>query len=212
MTTGEVKFVDRPEDFEAAFGTPLIEFWGTVHSVEMVASTQQPGKYRVKVNCIDVEVIKAETEYNLPVATLDISYSTRQNSPWYAFSKSAVEKGLKGGRDVAGKRCRFLRATRTREARAGETGSQPRAWIEWTVAEIKGQTEKQVNILDEVKKLLHGKTAAEFAQAAFQSEAVRGDAQVKDGILSGALLSGLVAAGEAEMDGDKYWIRGWERK
>lgn len=226
VTTGELSFTTRRADLTKS-GTPLREFKGVLHSIVPKQETRGGQIQTIgELNFTDVEVVKSETPYPHPTATLGIRYSQRERSTWGLLLLSLDKFGVQDLNDLRGKKLlmksyekdwsqgRERLSSRQTQARTPATDAppdEPMVGLVWEVAGVDGVAAGQSAAAAPdpqriALELLHGKTASEFAQAALENPVLR---TKSSDIISGAMLTGLVASGLAKLEGDRYAVVGY---
>lgn len=217
----EQEFVTSPAKLEVS-GTPLRHFKG---KLDDIIPHDVNGVTRVNLNFTSILVLRLipGAVYDFPVAQLDLKYSKKGNSGWGKMLKSLDNHP----RDKVGDPPDLLslkghvlemEAREENYGRNTET-NQDMVGLVWEVKGVDGATAAPVaggvstattqstaaDPMEHVLDLVHGRTAAEFAEVALQDGELR---QRSGDIYDNSLLSGLVQAGKIYLAGDKYMVAG----
>lgn len=196
----------KPSLETRAFGTPLLEFKGTLKEYLSEDREGDNKKYKIiTFNFTDIEVIRSADPYAFPIATIQVSYSTSQQTKWDALAGS-IKKILGLGAtldDIVNKvqTWEFAPAT-LRVLIDGVWGEaqQPA----WQLKEIAGAgvggTAVDDGIDDHILSLLDGKVEQDFYQAFYQDEKVRSHPDLITAATDRTLLTALEAAGRVTRD------------
>lgn len=192
------------------FGTPLLEFKGTLK--EYLAEDREPSesggkKYKViTFNFIDIVVIRSVEPYAFPIATIQVSYSTAQQTKWDALATS-IKKILGMGAtldDIVNKvqTWEFAPATlRVRSDDGAWANAQQPAWQLKEIAGVAaGGAVVDDGIDDHILSLLDGKDEQAFYQEFYQDEKVRAHPDLITAATNRTLVSTLVEAGRVTRD------------
>ena len=221
MTEQEFRFPMGKKEL-APSGTPLRRFTGELADVKQLFDTQR-NRYVAKPQFVEVEVLETVegAVYPYEIAELTFNASDRrgrvvgEGSPW-GHLLSTLPDGVDSITELVGKRL-TMSAHRHVYQEAVEAGTNPdgtnreaqeeMAGLQWEVVAVDGgvgaaaSADPHELLLD----LLHGKTAGQFSQAMLQHPVLKSQ---QAALMDGTLLSGLVDAGEAVMDGDTYQVAG----
>jgi hypothetical protein len=200
---------------------PLRKYYGDVASISDPPEERQgtSGTYSVVVfRLSNVEVIQSTEPYAYPVAEFSISLSNRKKSRWGFFADSLVKflKPEEDVKDIVGRRVGLVytdgvdgrpapKKTWDRRADEGKGAEVPSP--AWEIFEVVGvQTAGSASDgLAEVKKLLDGKSLAEFNKAVFAIPAVKADANLQRSITDRSLVNTLVQMGEFNKDANDIY-------
>ena len=190
--------------------TPLRKFYGNLDSYISRPAKTYEGTV-VDLNFADVEVIQSTEPYNFPIAIIPVALSNRVSSRWGVFSNSLSacippEEDLK---HQVGKRIGMVFSDgldgrpEPHSLYSGRTKrEEPTAC--WEVFEVAGVVAgaEVTSPKERAKRLLVGKTLAEFNAVAFQDPILRmpQNADLLRSVISKTFAKALVQAGEAAVD------------
>ena len=185
---------------ESEFGTPLRKFYGVLDSYY-----PDEGKFgtRVVLNFKELKVIETVEPYNFPTAVISIKLSNRKRSAWGIFGESLV-KLLSENQDI--KDCQGMRIgmVMTPNHDYGENRQTGEKIIgsAWEVFEVAGKVAgaAETSALDEAKKLLDGKTRAEFNRTAYANPIIRQDVNFQRAVTDKSFINSMVQLGEFTED------------
>ena len=182
-------------------GTPLVRFWGNL--VDLNFRNEQ-GVDTGVFNYADIQVLEVEegSVYEYPVAQLSIKVGVHERSSWGKLLSSLEPLGVADLLDLKGKRVLMVKKA---DFFTDRQTNEKVEFSVWRIAEVeglavKGPTAAAGSDSDVLLGLLQGKTAAEWAQAALQTDAgKRNSAHIYDQ----ALISGWLAAGAVTKGADE---------
>ena len=209
------EFVTRADGLEIA-GTPLRKFWGKLAEITPRADRDRT---MVDLNYMDVEVLELipGAVYPHPIAQLNIRYTKRERSGWGKLIQSAEKIGYDDLKALLDKR--ILMEAHMEQYGTNQETNEVIQGLVWEVREVEGGSAGvgaavaagPVAPMEVALDLVHGRTQAEFAEAALQNTVLRTPENQK-GIFDNSLLSGLVASGQVELEGDRYYVVGRDRE
>jgi len=187
-------------DLEA--GTPLRKFEGDLDSYYPEERTF--GTF-VVLNFKNVKVEKSVEPYNFPIATISIKLSNKKNSGWGIFGESLAAL-LPEGQDIKD----TLGMRYGLEMEEGHIYGQDRTTGDnmvgnpWKVYKLGGAIAgaAATTAIAEAKKLLDGKTRAEFNQLAYANPVIRQDPAFQRSITDKSFINSMLQLGEFTEDGD----------
>lgn len=193
------------------FGTPLLEFSGNLK--EYLAEDREPSegsggkKYKViTFNFTDLIVIRSVEPYAFPIATIQVSYSTAQQTKWDALA-SSIKKILGMGAtldDIIGKVQTWEFAEATLRVRGDDgtwANAQQPAWQLKELGGVEaggGQVDDGID--DHLLFLIDGKNEQEFYQVFYQDEMVRNHPDLITAATNRELVGTLMTAGRVIRD------------
>ena len=197
--------------------TPLREFSGVLDSYY---PEDRFGTTRVFLNFKDVEVVESVEPYNFPTAVIDIKFSNKKNSAWGGFADS-LNSFLAEGEDV--KDTVGLRYTMKMEVAhiygKDRVSGLDMVGDQWHVTELEGHIKQEAAVEGvapvstdtpaeaEAKKLLDGKTLAQFNKEAYASAVIRKDVPFQRTITDKSFTKAMLAVGEFSVDENQIYHR-----
>lgn len=197
-------FITRPSQLETS-GSPLRAFKGVLVNI-----TPHQAQNRTVVDLDFAQVVVTElvpgAVYDYPIAQLNLRYSRKERSGWGKLLKSLEKVGVADLENLKGQLVSMKAHVETYGK--DEEGNDIQGLV-WEVIALAGGAAAPAapagnTTADPVTlavSLAHGKTSAEFAEAALQNAVLRSSASA---IYDGSMLSGLVASGRVVLEGDRY--------
>jgi hypothetical protein len=212
MTTGEA-FVPSLET--KAFGTPLLQFRGTLK--EYISKPQKDdasGRSFMVIgfNFTDIEVIASTDPYAFPICTIDVGYSQTEVTRWGALAKSI--KKLYGRTpaldEIVGKQQEWVYGPCKLRTKEGDQWKdiEDRAWQIVSIDGLGSPAQMTADIDAHVLDLLDGKTEQDFQQVFFVDPEIRKHPELIEQATNRQLLPTLEAAGRAYRDDGGVWHKG----
>ena len=175
-------------------------------------------RIRVKMDFEGIEVIRADTPYDFPIASITIPGSTRAKSFWGIFAASA-EQFIPD--DIADEsRIDWLLNKRLEIEYTGGhmlwDGTKETPREAWEVKAVEGVASKDgstsavavgPNAREQAMELLNGKALAGadgFNQESMKIDDIRNDSDLMSSIISGEFVKSVVEEGLFTLDGDVY--------
>lgn len=199
-----------------AFGTPLLQFKGMLK--EYIAKDRQDGSGRafkvIDFNFTDIDVIASVDPYPFPICTIEVGYSTTENTRWDALA-SSIKKQF--GRtpvldEIVGKQQEWHFAPAMLTKKDDTTGLWSKEPTNaWQIVSIDGMgspVQANANIDAHVLELLDGKNEQDFQQVFFVDPEIRKHPELIQQATSRELLPNLEAAGRAHRDDGGVWHKG----
>ncbi len=199
-----------------AFGTPLQQFKGKLK--EYIPKDIEDGRggtfKTIAFNFTDIEVIRSSDPYAFPICTIEVGYSTSENTKWDALAKSI--KKLFGRTpvldEIVGKEqewnlgdCQLSKKNDETQKWSKETGT---AWQVVSVDGLGNPAQATADIDDHVLDLLDGKTEKDFQQVFFVDPEIRKHPELIEQATNRQLLPNLESAGRAYRDDGGVWHKG----
>ena len=198
--------------------TPLRKFWGTLVAVEPKFSDNRT---QVELNFTGVEVLQLVpgAVYEYPIAQLSVRYPALQSdgtinprSNWAKTLKSAEAQGFPDIKDLISRRVLMTAVEDSFKQNEGTEQETVQQYIWWSVERVDGVKPTlfapAADPMQVALDLIHGHTAAEFAEAALKNSTLRPRSA---SIYDNSLLSGLIAGGKITLEADRYYVVGRPR-
>lgn len=181
-------------------GTPLRDISGVLDSY--YPDERQFGTV-VVLNLKDLEVKKSVEPYHFPTAQISIKLSNKENSGWGVFSQSLAKliPESQDIKDCVGKRM-SMRMLEGHEYGTDRITGDKMIGNPWEVYEVGGVVAgaKATTAVDEARKLLDGKTRAEFNKEAYANPIIRKDAVFQRAITDKSFINSMLQLEEFEED------------
>jgi|TARA_Y100000034_G_C6790839_1_gene354076 hypothetical protein len=213
----EQEFVTSADQLQAS-GTPLRKIRG-----KLVGINPRMGEYKkmiVDLDIAELTVIESIVPYNYPSCQLTINYSARERSAWGMLIKSSEELGfpdLKKLCNTAGSGPMVTLECEPEHVYGPDQNNpgQDIKGVVWTVVEVDQAgagggkaTASTEDPMTHMLKLLDGKDATEFAQAALKDPVGR-TAEVSAAVMDNTLIAGFVDSGQVvEGEDGKFHVIG----
>ena len=191
------------DGFEA---TPLRDFWGKLDSITTISRNN---RLIVQFNFTEVQVVKATTPYDFPVAVIELPQSARKKSTW-GFLSDSIAKLIPEAENLGylvGKRLHWA-MTPGHMLWNRDVGKDVErdCWEVLAIGQpaapgvVPGKTLREQTI-----ELMMGKTEAEFNQAYFPNAALRQGSEgaaIQQQILAKTFIGSVLSEGKVKKDAD----------
>ena len=198
--------------------TPLRKFWGTLVAIEPRFSDNRT---QVELNFTGVQVLELipGAVYEYPVAQLMVRYPGIQGdgtinprSSWARTLKSSEVLGFPDLKSLLNRKLLMQAVPDSFKQNEGTEQETEQKYVWWSIVQVDGaggaaQT-AAANPMDVALSLIHGHTAAEFAEAALKNPVLRA---MSASIYDSSMLSGLIAGGKVTLEADRYYVEGMPR-
>ena len=207
--------------------TPLVEFKGRLVAHEAKVVTFGGGQPRTDVvfHFAEMDVVKSDVPYLLPIADVSIAYKESENSTWGILGKSFAEVlGLPDYKAVDieatyGKMQHWQRednhkfGERKTVNEAGEQVIEEMKGSIWHVLSVEGVSKggKKVSAIASALKLLDGKNEGDFYRAALQDQSVKADATLTDQIMNETFIPAMTAIDTVMKDDNGVFHVDWDK-
>lgn len=195
-------------------GTPLRDVRGKLagyRSEERAIEGTNRKSVSVMLQLADLEVLKSIEPYAFPTAEIRIPLSNSSNSRWGIVAESAntiISSTQDFPKDFRNSIIRLTVVGGHKVRTRSDDGKWNETEVEaWEVTEIDGKTKgaASANPMDELKKLLDGKTEAEFTSAVLKLPYVMNTPDAQRSILDRTFQTGLVQSGQFTLDANKVY-------